>query len=277
MNRRHALNNAARQLAEAGTPDALLDAEFLLANVLGLSRLIMLLDCEARLSDEARLAFEALVKLRASGEPLQYVLSEACFMGHTFYVDHRVLIPRADTEPLCEAAIERLSEGSRALDIGTGSGAIAISMALAEKRAHVTAVDISGDVLCVARHNAERLGARVTFAQSDLFEALSGQVFDIVVSNPPYIPSGALSALQREVQKEPVLALDGGRDGLLFYGRILEGLPGHLTPGGTLLLEVGDGQADDVARLAARHFRSVSIRKDLQGLTRVVIGETYAG
>lgn len=276
-NPRQALNDAERLLLAADVPDARLDAELLLSHVLGMPRLTMLCMPPEALSEAQEGAYEALIARRAAGEPLQYVLGEAHFMGHAFHVDARVLIPRGDTETLCEAAIARLKEGGAALEIGVGSGAVAVSIALACHGAAVTGVDISEDALAVARMNGEALGARVEWLRSDLFSALEGRTFTVIVSNPPYIRSGELRGLQREVRREPPLALDGGPDGLSFYRAIVRALPGRLLPGGSLLFEVGDGQAGDVLALMGRYFSRMDRLRDMRGLTRVVVGDGYAG
>lgn len=275
--RRQLLNEASARLTLAGASDPVLDAQWMLAHVTGMPRLHLLMALEAPAQAEEAAAFGALVNRREAGEPLQYVLGEADFMGHTFAVDARVLIPRPDTEILCQAAIGRLAAGDRVLDIGTGSGALAVSVALACEGAEVTGADISPSALAVARANGERLGARVQWLQSDLFSALSGRMYDLILSNPPYIPSGDMASLQMEVRREPALALDGGADGLDYYRRIVAALPGHLRRGGALLLEVGDGQAADVAALVAPHFETIETLRDLAGLDRVVTGDGYAG
>ena len=275
--RRQTLREAAGRLKAAGVPDFSLDAEWLLAHALRLPRLMMLTDLDAPVPEADIMRFAGLLSSRLAGKPLQYVLGEADFMGHTFLVDEWVLIPRCDTEALCEAAVARLRPGMRYLDIGTGSGALAVSLALACPGAEITGVDISVEALDVARANGEALGAPVQWIESDLFSALSGQVFHLIVSNPPYIPSGEMGGLQREVLWEPRLALDGGLDGLAFYRRIMAGLAGHLAPGGSLLLEVGDGQAEPVAALLTGRFGKIQIIRDLKGLNRAVIGDGYAG
>lgn len=275
--RRFLLNEAAAQLTAAGASDAALDAQWLLAHCLRMPRLRLLMALEEAVPGDTARAYRALVARRAAHEPLQYVLGEADFMGHTFRVDSRVLIPRADTETLCEAAIARLQVGGSALEIGAGSGAVAISVALACPAARVAAVDISGDALAVARANGARLGAGVRWAQGDLLAPFAGERFDVILSNPPYIESGALLTLQREVRREPQLALDGGADGLDFYRRILRVLPEHLCEGGALLLEVGDGQAVAVSAMMEEHFAKIDTLRDLAGLARVVTGDGYAG
>ncbi len=274
---RQALSDAIARLTASGAADPALDAQWLLAEAMGMPRLSMLLSLDEPLAPQDAEKFASLVLRRAGGDPLQYVLGIAHFMGYAFHVDPRVLIPRSDTEALCEEAQRRLSPGHSLLDIGTGSGALAISLALACPKAGITGADISSGALSVARQNGERLGASVLWRESDLFSGLVGQTFDIIVSNPPYIKTGDLSRLQPEVRREPRVALDGGNDGLNFYRRILAGLPGHLVPGGSLLLEVGDGQANEVAAWLDPHFKTMRIAKDLRGLDRAVTGDGYAG
>lgn len=277
MNRRQCLLDAEVRLTKAGIPDARLDAEWMLAHALNAERLTVLAFSGEEVPEQAKACFDALVARREAGEPLQYALGEAAFMGRVFCVDRRVLIPRPDTETLAEAMVQRLSPGIRALDIGTGSGALAITAALACEDAIVTGADISPGALEVARRNGERLGAAVRWVQSDLFDRLPGEAFDLIVSNPPYIRTGDLSSLQREVRKEPRLALDGGEDGFSFYRKILAALPARLTAGGSLLFEVGDGQAGGVASMMADSFETVQVLRDLFGTDRVVTGDGYAG
>lgn len=274
---RQALCDAAARLMTAGIPDARLDAEWLLAYTLHAPRLTMLAALNRPLSEADGARFQAAVARRETGEPLQYVLGEADFMGYTFAVDPRVLIPRCDTEALCEATAKRVRPGDRVLDLGTGSGALAASLALLCPGSAVTGIDISEGALQVARANGERLGAAVEWVQSDLFSALAGRWFDVVVSNPPYIPEGMLPGLQREVSFEPRRALDGGADGLVFFRRIAEKLAAHLVLGGALLVEVGDGQAEAVCEMFAGRFQTIDVLRDLKGLERVVTGDGYAG
>ncbi|MDR0897674.1 MAG: peptide chain release factor N(5)-glutamine methyltransferase [Oscillospiraceae bacterium] len=275
--RKAALWQGEMLLKEAAIPDAALDAQWLLSHVTGEPRLWLLALPDEPLAEEAAARYDALLARRAAGEPLQYIVGETDFMGHTLRVDARALIPRNDTEALAEAIIARLRPGLSLLDIGTGSGALAIAAKLACPDAFVTGADISPDALALARENGQRLGANIEWVQSDLFAALPGRAFDIIASNPPYIQSDALPALQREVLREPHLALDGGADGLDFYRNIIFALPGRLSGGGALLFEVGDGQAAQVAAWMRPLFSSVEILRDLAGLERVVTGDSYAG
>lgn len=270
MTRREALQSAAQRLIASGASDATLDAQWLLADAVGVPRLTMLADLNCPLAEDEAARFSDMLTRREAGEPLQYVLGTASFMGHAFRVDARALIPRADTEALCEAAISTLPEDGALLDLCTGSGAIAIAVKLARPRARVTATDISEDALNVARENARALRADVRFVRGDLLSAVVGERFDVIACNPPYIPTGDLDALQREVRREPRLALAGGADGLIFYRRIIPEAPGHLPEGGVLLLEVGDDQAAAVADMAAAQFQTINILRDLSGRERII-------
>jgi release factor glutamine methyltransferase len=210
--------------------------------------------------DEAALQwFERALARRESGEPLQYVEGFAYFYGREFHVDPRVLIPRGDTEALLEAALKRVRPGARVLDLCTGSGILAISLKLSEPEARVTGADISGEALMVARENAHRLGPCVEWAEGDLFGAVEG-AFDLIVCNPPYLSKEDMENLQREVAREPRLALDGGPDGLCFYRRIVRALPRRLNPGGSALFELGLGQAGAVSGMLRRWARWKSSR-----------------
>ncbi|WP_102411205.1 peptide chain release factor N(5)-glutamine methyltransferase [Beduinella massiliensis] len=275
MTIREALQQASARLGRAGALDARLDALWMLCETTGKTRTDLFLSSGDALSKAQDARFEAMLQRREAGEPLQYVLGTQDFMGHTFRVDGRVLIPRQDTETLCEEAIARVGGAClRVLDVGTGSGALAVSIALACPKAEVTAVDVSADALCVARENAQRLGARVRFLHSDLFTALTDERFDLIVSNPPYIESGEMETLQREVRREPRLALDGGADGLSFYRRLCREAPVHLSCGGVVLFEVGYDQAAAVSSLLKEAVGEPFTRLDLCGIERVV-GAVY--
>lgn len=270
MTIREALAQAAARLETAGVPDARLDAELLLARVLHEDRLRMRLDGQRTLGDAQRSEYDALIARRQTREPLQYIEGEAAFMGLTFRVAPGVLIPRQDTEILCEEALSRMKPGARVLDVGTGSGALAVSLARLGRDAQVTAVDVSDTALAIARDNARRLGAQVRFVKSDCFAALAGERFDLIVSNPPYISREEMETLMPEVQREPELALAGGEDGLDFYRRIAREAPAHLLPGGCLLFEIGWRQRDAVSALVRESVGEPFSLRDYGGNWRVV-------
>lgn len=268
------LRHAKDALAESGCPDPQIDSRWIAEDTLGLSRSEMHFETERSLSPEEHEQLEALLQRRVQGEPVQYLLHSACFMGLNFYVDSRVLIPRQDTETLVEAVIVALRqlEKPRMLDLCAGSGAIGLSVKTLVPGADVTLADCSRDALEVVRENARRLGVDVEIRHGDLFRAVWHQKFDLIASNPPYIPTGDLPLLQREVQREPQLALDGGGDGLDFYRRIAADAPEHLNPGGSIYLEVGAGQADAVRALLTEHMECAEAGaiNDLNGIPRVV-------
>ena len=205
---------------------------------------------------------EELVSRRKSGEPLQYILGKWEFMGLPFYTRHCALIPRQDTETLCEEALS--IGGKTLLDLCCGTGCIGVSLAKLGGF-EVTFGDISPDCLALARENAALNGVAGSFVLTDMFGNISDS-FDLICVNPPYIPTSELASLQAEVKREPRLALDGGADGLDFYRRISRDYAAHLSPGGTLLMEVGAGQAEDVAEM----FPKAEIIKDICGIKRVV-------
>ncbi len=210
---------------------------------------------------------------RLTGRPLWYVIGDADFYGYTIKVDERVLIPRPETEELAAMVVSAATTGQSVLDMCTGSGAIAIAVYKELQKngrpVKVTAVDVSADALALAQENAEANGAEIKFVQSDLFKRLRGR-FDIIVSNPPYVPSAEIETLQREVKDhEPRLALDGGADGLDIYRRIAEEATKYLNRGGTLIMEVGAGQAQDVVKLF-KHCAYAMILKDFNGVERFV-------
>lgn len=249
MTIREALRAATARLEQADVPDADVDASYLLASVLKEDTLAMRINGHRALTEEQEKAFDALCDRRAAREPLQYILGETEFMGLTFHVEPGVLIPRADTEILVEKALKVMPPNARVLDIGTGSGAIAVSLARLGQTARVTAVDVSDKALEIARKNAENNGADVEFVKSDCFSALQGRKYDMIVSNPPYISDEEMQTLMPEVRQEPELALFGGGDGLDFYRRISREALEHLNEGGFLLFEIGWLQKDAVSAL----------------------------
>lgn len=273
MTVREALRYAAARLAAAGVPDARLDAEYLLVELQGTDRLRLLAEGESELDERTAAAYDGQLARRERREPLQYILGSQPFMGLTLAVSPAALIPRADTEILCEAALAALKPSMRALDLCTGTGALAIALKAYRPEAEVHAADISPDALALARSNAKANGTEIVFHEGDLFAPLAGLRFDLIVSNPPYIPHGELDSLQAEVCWEPALALDGGDDGLGFYRRIAREAPEHLTAGGAMLLEIGCTQAAAVtALLRTAGFADLAVLPDLAGLDRVVRG-----
>ena len=240
-------------LADKGVENARREAEWLLCQATGLDRVGLYLNFDKPLSDDELAGYRALVARRGKREPLQHILGSQEFDGLSFAVSPAVLIPRHDTETLLEQAVLRAPQARHMLDIGTGSGCIAIALAKRLPEAAVTAVDLSSEALAVAQRNAEAHGAAIEFLHGSFFEPVAGRRFDLIVSNPPYITTAELAELQPEVRDyEPRLALDGGPDGLAAYRVIVAQAPAHLQPGGWLLLEVGAGQAGDVAELLAQ-------------------------
>lgn len=268
------LRHASDVLEESGSPDPQIDAKWIAEDTLGLTRAELHFE-STRGIDAAQLEqLDERLMRRAEGEPVQYILHSAYFMGLKFYVDDRVLIPRQDTETLVEAVIVALHEleSPDVLDLCAGSGAIGLSVKTLIPSANVTLTDISRDALDVARRNAHELNAEVDIRHGDLFRAVGRDRFDLIASNPPYIPHGDLAGLQREVRREPVLALDGGSDGLDVYRRIASEAGAHLNPGGYLYLEVGIGEAERVLELVTAGVERAQsgILNDLNGIPRVV-------
>ena len=270
MTIREMLKAASARLERAGVPNASYDAMQMLAHVLGEDALMMRLNGHRELPQENAVAYEAILARREKREPMQYILGSTGFMGLEFHVEPGVLIPRPDTEILCEEALKRLGPGARVLDIGTGSGALAVSIARLAKDAVVTAVDVSDTALAIAERNARENGANVRFVKSNCFEALAGEKFDMIVSNPPYIDSEDMAQLMPEVLKEPELALFGGEDGLDFYRRISKEAGAYLEKGGCLLFEIGCKQKDDVSALLAEYIGEPFALKDYGDNWRVV-------
>ena len=277
------LDQGTEQLRSAGVPDAGLDARYLLLDTFGLGLASFLAD-RGRTVDglpggaEKAQAYEALIARRAGRIPLQQLLGVQEFMGLEFYVNEHVLIPRQDTETLVELALEEQREpGLEVLDVCTGSGCIAVSLAKLGGYRSVTALDVSGEALAVAKRNADSLlpdyGGVFRLLQSDMFAGLEPDArFDVLVSNPPYIPSRVIDGLEPEVRDyEPRLALDGSADGLKFYRILAAEGKNHLRHGGAVYLEIGWDQSEAVsALLAAEGYSGIRTVKDMAGLDRVV-------
>ena len=281
------LAEGARRLTEAGLPTARQDAEWLLAAVLGVERLALYLEPERALAEADGGRYRALVARRAGHEPLQHLLGYEDFHGLRLRVTPDVLIPRPETEGLVAWALELLAgmpadKSPLLADIGTGSGAIACALATARPDARVLATELSPAALAVAEGNVRALGLadRVRLLAGDLLEPLAAEPgrLAMIVANAPYLPSGILPSLPREVVAfEPRQALDGGPDGLAVIRRVLSAAPAALRPGGWLVLEIGEDQAATVAGLMdAQGFVDVAAREDLRGVTRYVAGRRPA-
>jgi release factor glutamine methyltransferase len=266
------LGHAVHALA-AHSPTARLDAEVLLAFCVDLPRSTLLAFPERSVSAEARRRFTAAVERRARGEPIAYIRGAKEFYSLPFAVTPGVLIPRADTEILVDAALAYLDERERCsvLDVGTGSGAIAIAIKHERPFAAVTALDYDGRALAVARDNAVRLGVEIRCVRSNWLDALPGERFDVIVSNPPYILSTDRE-LEGALRFEPRLALDGGDDGLAAYRALMRVVPAHFAPGGLLLVEHGHDQRPAVVALAAENGLVLrAAHDDLAGIPRVAV------
>lgn len=278
-------NEGANYLTKAGIEEAALDARLLLEYVCGTDRNTLLAHGDRSVTEEDRLRYQELIKQRASRIPLQYLTGTQNFMGLDFLVSEHVLVPRQDTEFLVEEVLKNLHDGMRVLDLCTGSGCILISLLRYTNDCQGMGVDISPEALAVAEKNADRLLTEngesteserrgcLQFLESDLYERVEG-IFDVIVSNPPYIPTKVIDTLMPEVREhEPRLALDGSEDGLLFYRRIIEGSRAHLKGGGMLFFEIGYDQGAAVRDLMEQAgFLEVQVTKDYAGLDRVASG-----
>ena len=261
------LRVASGLLRDAGIEGAGLEAQMLAAHALGRERSWVLAHPEAVIPDGA----EDLLARRVAREPLAYILGWREFYGRRFFVSPSVLIPRQETELLVEVALSRAGEGARVLDVGTGSGCIGVTLKLERPDLVVTAVDISAPALQVALSNALALAAEIAFVESDLFSALTGHSFDLIVSNPPYV--GESVVLMPEVGlHEPGTALFAGIDGLDVYSRLAREAGDYLTSGGALMLELGAGQSSAVCSLfGAEGWELEGLHKDLAGHDRVAV------
>ncbi|MCQ2381506.1 MAG: peptide chain release factor N(5)-glutamine methyltransferase [Acidaminococcaceae bacterium] len=257
------------------------DAEILLAKVLNCNRVKLYIDQDKPLSKPELAMMHNLVERRATHEPVAYILGEKGFMQDVFIVTPAVLVPRPETELLVER-VAKLFDNKKELsilDIGTGSGAIVLSLLKLFPNARAKATDISTDALAVAQMNAEKLNLsdRVKFVKTDIYNGLDSQQFDVIVSNPPYIPTQDLKRLDEDVKKEPQIALDGGADGLVFYRRIINEAGLYLNADGLLALEIGIGQGEAVANLCRRAgFKIVRIVKDYAGIDRNILAAKEA-
>ena len=281
------LTQGTQLLMNAGIEEARLDAWLLLEYTADISRAWYYAHPESEVNEEIVSEYLSLCQKRAEHIPLQHLTHQACFMGYDFYVDERVLVPRQDTEVLAEEALHQLRNirNPRILDMCTGSGCLLLSLLMELPDATGTGVDISAAALAVAERNRKNLELekRAVLVQSDTFsgdyfQKNSGNIsleYDMLISNPPYIPTEDIGKLMEEVRfHDPVLALDGREDGLYFYRRITEQAGKYLKPGGWLMYEIGCEQGADVsAIMQGEGFTEVTVKKDLAGLDRVVIGK----
>ncbi len=280
-----AINRASVRLASAGVADARLDAEVLLRHTIGKDRAWLLAHMQDALNDSSQSAFERAVERRVRREPLQYITGRQEFWGLEFTVTTDVLIPRPETELIIETALRTDREKKpplRILDLCTGSGCIAVALARELPQAQILATDASAQAVSVARGNARRHGVadRIRFFEGDLFGPLEeldirGQV-DIIASNPPYIPSGDFGSLQPEVRDyEPGMALLAGPEGIEVHRRIIQEAPDFLSRRGSLIMEMGMGQAEALSRLIRENseYASIEVLKDLAGIDRVIVAK----
>ncbi|HHW00825.1 MAG TPA: peptide chain release factor N(5)-glutamine methyltransferase [Clostridiaceae bacterium] len=283
---RDALKKGTDIIKSAGIETPTLEAGVILCHVLGRDKIYIYTHGDNELQPSQEEKYFELLKKRTSGVPVQHITGTQEFMSLPFRVNEHVLIPRQDTEILVETVMEwvknqktQSQDKVKIMDIGTGSGCIAVSLAYYIGNSFITAVDISEMALRTARLNAEanNVADRIIFIHSNLFEDIPseyfGGLYDVIVSNPPYIPTEDIKHLQKEVRCfDPLVALDGGQDGLEFYRAIINRADDFLKPGGLLALEVGFGQADAVAALMKGKFEDIRKTKDLSGIERVVSG-----
>ncbi|MEY2512412.1 MAG: release factor glutamine methyltransferase [Verrucomicrobiota bacterium] len=269
------LQSTAAYFAKRGVESPRLNAEHLLAFILKRKRIELYLEFERVLTEAELAPLRELVKRRGQGEPLQHLLGTVEFAGRVFLCDNRALVPRPETEQLVELLKSQITgPNSQILDVGTGSGVIALSLAANFPDAKVTATDISEDAVALARENAERLGLtnRVEFLTADLLLYVN-HVYDLIVANLPYIGVPDRAALSREVLHDPEVALFGGERGDEVVRRLIEAAPAKLKPGGLLALEVGLGQADDLAALMAeKNYHDIRKEADYAGVKRFLFG-----
>ena len=272
------LKHASQQLRRADVPNDLLDAQTLLAHALGQDRTYLIIHFNQQLSDELLAHYQTLLARRATGEPLQYIVGKQEFYGLEFEVTPDVLIPRPETELLVEETLRLAANIAQPLilDVGTGSGCIAVTLARELDTAWLIATDISTAALVVARRNAKRNGveARIEFIESDLLRAVNPDLkVDFLLSNPPYIATTEMPTLQREVRDwEPRLALTDCADGVSFYRRLLVAAPSYLKPGGRLIFEMGYQQAETIKAFVNRTVWSEpKALRDLQGIERTLV------
>lgn len=260
-----------QRLKDSGIAEYQLDAWYLLEYITGITKTSYYGEPNREISAELAEDYRKCIEKRAKRIPLQHITGVQAFMGHDFFVNEHVLIPRQDTEVLVEDALDRIEDKMTVLDMCTGSGCILLSI-LKRRNVRGTGVDVSKEALKVAEKNREHLKLpEVQWIQSDLFEKVTGS-FDVILSNPPYIETKAIESLQEEVRLyDPYIALDGKEDGLYFYGKIIERSKKYIKSGGWLIFEIGYDQAEAVTKLMEQSgYDEIYVKKDLSGLDRVV-------
>lgn len=277
MNYRKLYETGKDRLEKAGIQEAALDARLLLEEVCGTDRNTLLVHGDRAVTEEEETQFRIFIERRSTHEPLQQITGWQEFMGLRFSVTEDVLVPRQDTEILVEEVMRYLRDGMEILDVCTGSGCILLSLLRYSNGCRGVGCDISEKALAVAGQNAKELGISAQFIQSDLFESIEGR-FEYIVSNPPYIRKDMIPTLMEEVRDhEPLIALDGGEDGLDFYRKITREATEHLYSGGMLFFEIGYDQGEAVKLLMEEEgYEEVTVSQDLAGLDRVVYG-TFNG
>ncbi len=273
MTLREAYEYGQKQLKIAAITEAEIDAWYLLEYATGITRAEYFLDMNREISIEDETQYRKYIERRGMRVPLQHITGVQEFMGFEFAVNEHVLVPRQDTEVLVETVLEQLKGEETVLDMCTGSGCILISLLKLGRQVCGTGADISKEALKIARQNANNLKVTAEFMRSNLFEKIKGK-YDVIVSNPPYIPTAIIEGLQEEVKlHDPFIALDGKEDGLFFYRKIIEESVYYLQPGGKLYFEIGHDQGESVSDLMkTAGFTDVTVKKDLAGLDRVVCG-----
>lgn len=276
---RQMCHNGAAILADAGITDAEYDSFALLEYITGMDRTAYILNGSKSVPEDIAERYDAVIDRRSSHIPLQHITGQAWFYGRSFNVNSDVLVPRQDTEVLVSEALKVINAKDSVLDMCTGSGCIIITLALEKKLGRAVGADISEAALKVASCNREKLGADdVTFVKSNIFSDINvndAELFDVIVSNPPYIATGEIETLTEEVRiHDPYIALDGLEDGLHFYREITHQSLNYIKSGGWLLYEIGCTQAHDVSDIMSEYgYSNIKVIKDLAGLDRVVMGQ----
>lgn len=268
------LTYSVNKLKEKEIPEPILKSKMLIANILGKGKEYLLIHENEKIELETLNRIKKQIEELAKGMPIQYIIGKQEFMGLDFFVNSDVLIPQPDTEILAQEVIEisKKYEESKILDLCTGSGAIAVSLKKYISNAKIIASDISIKALEVAKTNAENNNTKIDFICSDLFENIKEQ-FDIIATNPPYIKRDVIKTLDKEVKNEPIMALDGGQDGLDFYKKIIAEAYKHLAENGYLCMEIGYDQKDEVINLieSSKKYEQIYSKKDLAGNDRIII------